>query len=187
VRPNAGDSFPLEGLENKLFSVWQDWRVGQTPVPWDTLLLVLEGESVQAAAKGVPAVLVHTPPPMVITTQAQVVPKNSHGMPDEAERLAFVNRFCLRWHFKKALPDELKDPLLKLCYCCTGCYSRWVEESAQEWALQDPEAEQELSIMEGAMDSQQAAAAQAYQSRLASGLAGHALAVPALAAADTAA
>jgi hypothetical protein len=169
VRPNAGDTFPLEGLESKLFGVWQDWRVNQTPVPWDTLLLVLEGESVQAAAKGAPSVLVHTTPPMFITTQTQVVPKNSHGLPDEAERMAFVNRFCLRWKFKKALPPELKDPLLKLCYCCTGCYSRWIEENAAEWSVQDPDAEQELRVMEQAMDSQQAAQQQAYKARLSTG------------------
>ena len=48
--PNAGDSFPLQGLENYLVSVWQDFRVATSPVPWDSLLLALEGESVKGAA-----------------------------------------------------------------------------------------------------------------------------------------
>ena len=49
LRPNRGDTFVLQGLEKMLISVFQDWRLSTTPLPYDTLLLLLEGESVSCA------------------------------------------------------------------------------------------------------------------------------------------
>jgi hypothetical protein len=148
LRPSAGDTFPLQGLEKKVMAVWQDWRVESSPVPWDTLLLVLEGESVTCAVKGLPSVVCHHPPPMVITAQKRI----QHQDGSEVERQAFVNRFALRWHLKK--PLEKKDDQLKLCYKCTGCYARWVAHNAAQYKFVDPDAEQELARMEHALKNQ---------------------------------
>ena len=81
LRPNRGDTFPLQGLEQHLVGVWQDWRLATSPIPWDTLLLLLEGESVSAAVKGGAPVIVHHPPPFIITSQGKVVPKTAKGEP----------------------------------------------------------------------------------------------------------
>ena len=138
LRPNKGDTFPLMGLEQHLITVFQDWRLSSSPIPWDTLLLLLEGESVTAAVKGAGSVLVHSPPPVITTCQAKVQPRTAKGEIDEAERLAFHNRFQLRWHFKYALPQEQRDNKLKLCYRCKGCYSRWINDNYQGYIKQNP-------------------------------------------------
>jgi hypothetical protein len=148
LRPSAGDTFPLQGLEQKVLGVWQDWRVETSPVPWDTLLLVLEGESVTCAVKGLPSVICHHPPPMVITAQKRI----AHLDGSEVERQAFVNRFALRWHLKK--PLERKDEQLKLCYKCTGCYARWIRHNAAQYKFVEPDAEHELVRMEQALKKQ---------------------------------
>ena len=67
------------GLEQHLITVFQDWRLSSSPIPWDTLLLLLEGESVTAAVKGAGSVLVHSPPPVIMTCQAKVQPRTAKG------------------------------------------------------------------------------------------------------------
>ena len=166
LRPNAGDTFPLEGLQTRLLAVWQDWRIGQSPVPWDTLLLILEGESIVAAAKGLPSTTVHHPPGMVITTQERVVYRDKRGQVNQAEQQAFNNRFALRWHLRHALPPELADPQLKLCYACIGCYARLMNDLAQTWAHRHPDDEAEVSAMAKALDAQQAKRKAAKRARL---------------------
>ena len=151
LRPNKGDTFPLMGLEQHLITVFQDWRLSSSPRPWDTLLLLLEGESVTAAVKGAGSVLVHSPPPVIMTCQAKVQPRTAKGEIDEAERLAFHNRFQLRWHFKYALPQEQRDNKLKLCYRCKGCYSRWINDNYQEYIKQNPGIDSELVDFEEAL------------------------------------
>jgi len=170
LRPNKGDTFPLEGLGSKLIAVWQDWRLDLTPVPWDTLLLLLEGESVPAAAKGLPAEIVHNPPPFVITTQFKVEPRDQRGVPDERERLAFKNRFGLRWHLRGSIPKEHQDPTIKLCYQCRGCYARWVERNEAEYLSRDDEAisegEKQTAEIEAALIAQHGRQAETKRSRL---------------------
>ena len=151
LRPNRGDTFPLQGLEQHLVGVWQDWRLATSPIPWDTLLLLLEGESVSAAVKGGAPVIVHHPPPFIITSQGKVVPKTAKGEPDEAERLAFNNRFGLRWHLRVPLPSSMRDPMLKLCYGCIGCYARWIEEHCARYIEENVGVDDEVRAMENAM------------------------------------
>ena len=153
LRPNAGDSFPLQGLENYLISVWQDFRVATSPVPWDSLLLALEGESVTAAVKGAAPVIVHFPPPFVVTSQSKIVPRTKRGEPDEAERLAWNNRFGLRWHFRLPIPQDQRDSRLKLCYGCKGCYARWVNDSYSRYIEENPGIDEELKEFATALDA----------------------------------
>jgi len=153
LRPNAGDSFPLQGLENYLVSVWQDFRVATSPVPWDSLLLALEGESVTAAVKGAAPVIVHFPPPFVVTSQSKIVPRTKRGEPDEAERLAWNNRFGLRWHFRLPIPQDQRDSRLKLCYGCKGCYARWVNDSYSRYIEENPGVDEELKEFATALDA----------------------------------
>ena len=148
LRPNAGETFPLQDVSSKLIGVWQDWRLQTCPISWDTILLLLEGESLSCPVKGQPSTVVHSPPGLVVTTQVKVVASS----PDEQE--AFNNRWALRWGLKHALPAELKDPELKLCYRCTGCYVRLMEEKSEAYKLEHEWAAAQLLRTEQALEKQ---------------------------------
>jgi hypothetical protein len=135
-----------------------------SPVPWDTLLLILEGESVLAPTKGQPAVVVHTPPAMIITTQQRPVYRTKQNATNDAEQMAFQNRLALRWHLKNPLPAA--DPQLKLCYSCRGCYSRLIDAWSSAWIEDHPEQEAEVSSVAAALARKAAHAAAAKRARL---------------------
>lgn len=156
VRPNRNDTFPLQGLENYLVACWQDWRHTLSPIGWDTILLLLEGESVQAAVKGGASVTVETPPPFIITAQEKIIPLSSKGVPDQAEAEAFQNRFCLRWHLRKALPKSQQDPQMKLAMRCGSCYSKWIDRNAAAYKLRAPDMEEQVIEMERAIQGEPA-------------------------------
>ena len=156
VRPNRNDTFPLQGLENYLVACWQDWRHTLSPIGWDTILLLLEGESVQAAVKGGASVTVETPPPFIITAQEKIIPLSSKGVPDQAEAEAFQNRFCLRWHLRKALPKSQQDPQMKLAMRCGSCYSKWIDRNAAAYKVRAPDMEEQVIEMERAIQGEQA-------------------------------
>ena len=159
VRPNRNDSFALQGLENYLVACWQDWRHSLSPIAWDTILLMLEGECVQAAVKGGAPVIVETPPPFVITAQEKIVPLTSKGVPDRAEADAFTNRFCLRWRLKNALPKSLQDEQMKLACRCGSCFAKWVERNAAAYKVRAPDMEEQVVQMERAIQCSQPASA----------------------------
>ena len=156
VRPNRNDTFPLQGLENYLVACWQDRRHTLSPIGWDTILLLLEGESVQAAVKGGASVTVETPPPFIITAQEKIIPLSSKGVPDQAEAEAFQNRFCLRWHLRKALPKSQQDPQMKLAMRCGSCYSKWIDRNAAAYKLRAPDMEEQVIEMERAIQGEPA-------------------------------
>ncbi|CAJ1367048.1 unnamed protein product [Effrenium voratum] len=81
----------------------------------------------------------------------KVVPKTAKGEPDEAERLAFNNRFGLRWHLRVPLPSSMRGPMLKLCYGCIGCYARWIEEHCARYIEENVGVDDEVRAMENAM------------------------------------
>ncbi|CAJ1335837.1 unnamed protein product [Effrenium voratum] len=151
MRPNKGDTFPLESLQDKLISCWQDWRQNSCPVAWDTLLLLLEGEAVVAACKGSASVVISEPPPFLITCQERVVPLDANGRPNVAEKDAFHNRFALRWHLKCSIPPSMKDSQMKMCYRCVRCYSDWVDEKHAAYAEKAPDIEAETAALESAI------------------------------------
>ncbi|CAE7311355.1 unnamed protein product, partial [Symbiodinium sp. CCMP2456] len=166
LRPNRGDTFVLQGLEKMLISVFQDWRLSTTPLPYDTLLLLLEGESVSCAVKNSTPVLVHHPPPFIITTQTKVVPKTPRGDPDEEERKAFQNRFGLRWCFKNALSSAQRDPALKLCYSCKGCYVRWINRCYEQYVADNPGIDSEIRMVEATLERESSTCASSQVSNL---------------------
>ena len=71
VHPNRNDTFPLQGLEDYLVASWQNWRHTLSQIGWDTILL-LGGESVEAAVKGGASVTVENLPPFIITAQEKL-------------------------------------------------------------------------------------------------------------------
>jgi hypothetical protein len=165
LRPSRGDTFPLEDLEEKLVAVFQDFRLETSPTSWDTLLLLLEGECVPAARKGQPSILVHSPPPFIITTQRAVCPQK-HGELDALEQRAFNNRFYLRWHLRMAIPVEDRDPQLQLCYNCKGCYARFIQTNAEAYALANGDEAAELLALAAALAKHQAVEQQQRQTEL---------------------
>ena len=135
---------------------WQDKRHTLSPIGWDTILLLLEGESVQTAVKGGASVTVETPPPFIITAQEKIIPLSSKGVPDQAEAEAFQNRFCLRWHLRKALPKSQQDPQMKLAMRCGSCYSKWIDRNAAAYKLRAPDMEEQVIEMERAIQGEPA-------------------------------
>lgn len=103
--------------------------------------------------------VVETPPPFIVTCQERVVPLNSKHQVDHAEKEAFENRFCLRWHLRTPLPANLRDMQMKQCYGCVRCYTDWVEEGAAEYKRRAPEIEKETTELEASMQAQPAQAA----------------------------
>ena len=101
--------------------------------------------------KGGASVTVETPPPFIITAQEKIIPLSSKGVPDQAEAEAFQNRFCLRWHLRKALPKSQQDPQMKLAMRCGSCYSKWIDRNAEAHKLRAPDMEEQVIEMERAI------------------------------------
>ena len=88
-----------------------------------------------------------------MTSQSKIVPRTKRGEPDEAERLAWNNRFGLRWHFRLPIPQDQRDSRLKLCYGCKGCYARWVNDSYSRYIEENPGVDEELKEFATALDA----------------------------------